>query len=280
MGMYMVKIPKKMMSPFYLAEPLADSLKAYCATKGLPLSRAYEQAISALLESGGENAENGQAEGIGGEKAGTGTEGKGTAGTNSEGMNSEGKGTPWKVYCPPGMVLLPSVPVPAYVHAVLVQEVEKLDGWAEMINLAVSWWLEAKHKKPREPQPKELPLTPEQKKAQRLERDRETARIRFQNGCCPVVCGVVFRHRKPEAEPWRIIGLDGPSFEPEDVAKAKRLCEEEYAEVERQNVRKAQEELRREREREEPREMPLILRQELDRINKSISENLQTEDVC
>lgn len=266
----MVRIPKKMMSPFYLAEPLAESLKAYCAAKGLPLSRAYEQAISALLESGGENVESRQVEEVNGEKAGT-----STAGTNSE-----GKGTSGKVYCPPGMVLLPSVPVPAYVHAVLVQEVEKLDGWAEMINLAVSWWLEAKHKKPREPQPKELPLTPEQKKAQRLERDRETARIRFQNDCCPVVCGVVFRHRKPEAEPWRLIGLDGPSFEPEDIEKAKRLCEEEYAEVERQNVRKAQEELRREREREEPREMPLILRQELDRINKSISENLQTEDVC
>jgi len=208
----MDKIPRRLMSPFHLAEPLVEPFKQRASEKGLPLARAYEEAITMWLDAAG----------------------------------SDGKSTVGRVHCPPGMELIPSVPVPAYVHKVLLQELEKLSGWGELILLALNWWLEAKHKKPKDPAKVEPVLTPEERKARKLESDREVAKTRFERRICPLVCGVVFWHRKPHAEPWRIIGLDGPSVEPEDLEKAKALYAAEVAEIEAQ---KAQEEkARQERE--------------------------------
>jgi hypothetical protein len=208
----MDKIPRKLMSPFHLAEPLVAPLKARAAAKGLPLARAYEEAITMWLDAAG----------------------------------GDGKSTVGRVHCPPGMELIPSVPVPAYVHKVLVQELEKGDGWAELVLLALNWWLEAKHKKPRDPAKVERPATPEELKARKLESAREVAKARFERRICPLVCGVVFWHRKPHAEPWQILGLDGPSVEPEDMERAKALYAAEVAEIEAAKAREEKE--RRERE--------------------------------
>lgn len=206
------------MSPFHLAEPLVAPFKKRANQKGLPLARAYEEAITLWLDAAGE----------------------------------DGASTKGRVHCPPGMELIPSVPVPAYVHKVLVQELEKVDGWSELILLAVNWWLEAKNKKPKDPAKVEPLPTPEEKKARKLESAREAARVRFERRSPPLVCGVVFWHRKPHAEPWQIIGLDGPSIEPGDMERAKALYAEEVAEIEAAKAREEKERLEREALEPEP----------------------------
>jgi hypothetical protein len=208
----MDKIPRRLMSPFHLAEPLVAPLKERAAAKGLPLARAYEEAITLWLDAAG----------------------------------GDGKNTLGRVHCPPGMELIPSVPVPAYVHKVLVQELEKVDGWSELVLLALNWWLEAKHKKPKDPVKVEPLPTPEERKARKLASDRAVAKSRFERRIHPIVCGVVFWHRKPHAEPWQIVGLDGPSVEPEDVERAKALYAQEVAEIEAAKARAEKERLERE----------------------------------
>ena len=194
----MDKIPRRLMSPFHLAEPLVVPFKERANQKGLPLARAYEEAITMWLDAAGE----------------------------------DGSSTKGRVHCPPGMELIPSVPVPAFVHKILVQELEKVDGWDELILLAVNWWLEAKNKQPKDPAKVEKARTPEELKAWKLESALEVAKTRFERRSPPLVCGVVFWHRKPHAAPWQIIGLEGPSVEPEDVEKAKALYASEVADIE------------------------------------------------
>lgn len=217
-------IPKDTMSPFRLARPLAEIFKARTERDGLSLAQGYEKALSMWLAS------------------------------------PDDLGTQAQPHCPPGMALVPSVPLPAVLHKAFAQEADIVGSWPALIQLAAELFLDAKHRKPREyEKPVKVVLTPEEKRAATIKRLEETGAIRYANGYAPVIGGVVFKHRPPHPRPWELIGLDSPVWDSYEADKrvhpeARRLFAEESARIE------AEKRERWDKELEEAHKRPSVLK--------------------
>lgn len=234
----MVKNSKIMMSPFQLDSGLCEAFKEQLAQDGLSLTKGYERALKRWLDSR-------QAE-------------------------KDGTSTPGSPHCPPGMCLVPSVPVPEMLFKALVREAENVEGWDKLMVLIAEWFLEAKHRKPRPPVVY-VPPTPEEKRLARIETCKHVAKVRFASGYAPVIGPVVFNHRKPHPRPWELVGLEEPDYDAPGLSEQiKDMCEREYAEHER-----VQEAERRERAAQEPPEPPRAFRFEL--IGGGCGEELRQE---
>jgi hypothetical protein len=109
------------------------------------------------------------------------------------------------------MASLPQVPVDSVTLEVLEKMAFERGGWEKLLEVVFRDWLRTQHREPK--QPKIAAVVSKRTPEEQEQSLRQSAMVRFERRLCPVVGGVVFKHRPPHPRPWEIINLPSPLFE-------------------------------------------------------------------